>query len=545
MKKRSAILLISAMLVALTAGCSQGNNSNNEESPSATNGGTAKVENLNETGFPVVNEPITLELMGKRGANHGDWANLTYFKELQKLTNIQLTFNTPPQESYEEKKNLAFASEELPDFFFHGELSSRDEAVYGTQGLIIPLEGLIDQYAPNLKKIFEDRPEVKATITAPDGHIYRLPVLSEDFNNYTPHLWTTKDMMAKAGAQSLPTSTNELYQVLTGMKTAGLVPLSAENMDAIRTKLIAPFGKLMSSPKEGFMGETDGKVEFVPATDAYKEYLTFANKLFTDKLLDPEIFSHTSQEFNAKVKAGKVGMVAHIQPNGLYGYNGEAVAKNMEMIPPMTSPINDNAIYQKKSGITQGTFAITKNNEHPEATIRMIDFLYSLRGSILVNTGILLSEEVMNDTSKVVDIKTEYTNALRESIAKKYDNDFEFVQKELTNFIGPKYTSKEYPSKIKPPVANVFYDSQVAEKFEPVSKVAIPQVSLSVDEQKETEIILTDLLTYVTEMEARFIFGEESLDKWDDYIATMKQMRVDELVSIQQAAYDRYMQAVQ
>ena len=43
---------------------------------------------------------------------------------------------------------------------------------YGKQGVLIPLNGLIDQYAPNLKAMMDKKPYLKEAMTAPDGNIY-------------------------------------------------------------------------------------------------------------------------------------------------------------------------------------------------------------------------------------------------------------------------------------------------------------------------------------------------------------------------------------
>ena len=41
----------------------------------------------------------------------------------------------------------------------------------------MPLEDLIEEYAPNITTMFEKYPDIKKTITALDGHIYTLPAV--------------------------------------------------------------------------------------------------------------------------------------------------------------------------------------------------------------------------------------------------------------------------------------------------------------------------------------------------------------------------------
>ena len=50
---------------------------------------------------------------------------------------------------------------------------------YAKQGIIIPLEDLIDKYMPNLQAVFEKYPEYRTMVTAPDGHIYSFPWIEQ------------------------------------------------------------------------------------------------------------------------------------------------------------------------------------------------------------------------------------------------------------------------------------------------------------------------------------------------------------------------------
>ena len=49
----------------------------------------------------------------------------------------------------------------------------------GGDGMIVPLEGYIDQYGGNIQKVYEKFPHVKA-LTSADGHIYSINTVSEN-----------------------------------------------------------------------------------------------------------------------------------------------------------------------------------------------------------------------------------------------------------------------------------------------------------------------------------------------------------------------------
>ena len=70
-------------------------------------------------------------------------------------------------------------------------------------------------------------------------------------------------------------------------------------------------------------------------------------------------------------------------------------------------------------------------------------------------------------------------------------------------------------------------------------QVAFPPIYMENEEQKELQVMLTDINTYVDQMEAKFISGQTSLDKWDEYINELKIMNVDRMIEIYQGAYDR------
>ncbi len=57
------------------------------------------------------------------------------------------------------------AGGDYPDAFHSVGLSTQDLITYGGQGVLIPLNDLIDKYAPNLKKILDENPDIKRGIT--------------------------------------------------------------------------------------------------------------------------------------------------------------------------------------------------------------------------------------------------------------------------------------------------------------------------------------------------------------------------------------------
>ena len=52
----------------------------------------------------------------------------------------------------------------------------------------------------------------------------------------------------------------------------------------------------------------------------------------------------------------------------------------------------------------------------------------------------------------------------------------------------------------------------------------------------------TDIGTYAQTELLRFVVGENSMEQWDTFVDTCKEMGIDECTAIYQTAYDRYLE---
>ena len=60
------------------------------------------------------------------------------------------------------------------------------------------------------------------------------------------------------------------------------------------------------------------------------------------------------------------------------------------------------------------------------------------------------------------------------------------------------------------------------------------------DENTDYSNLYVEIESYVQENNVKFITGERSLDEYDDYRSTLKDMGIDECIKLRQAALDRY-----
>ena len=136
---------------------------------------------VSKTWVPVVEEPVTVKIAAvKRDEVTKDYSEMQVFEELTEISNVVVQWDISEDQGWEEKKNLYFASGDLPDAFYGSEILSMSDLVrYGPQGLLIPIEEMIGPYTPYLNEIFSKRPHFKGELVTPDGHIYALPSFRE------------------------------------------------------------------------------------------------------------------------------------------------------------------------------------------------------------------------------------------------------------------------------------------------------------------------------------------------------------------------------
>lgn len=513
-----AAVLAAAMCTAALVGC----------------GGEDTADNaalVHKEGYPIVDEPITLQVMGEKAAIQGPWEDMEFFKHMEEMTNIHLEFKTPGGENYNELKNLAFASGEMPDFFFSGSLTRQDEFNYGTQGQLIPLQELIDEYAPNIKEMLSQKPDVKKLITIEDN-IYALPSVSD--NGSCINLWINYKWLDKLGITEVPQTTDELYNMLVRFKNedpngngeADEIPLSATKMFGLREVMISYFGNLSADIEV----DEDGKVFFSPITDNYKEYLKFANKLYAEGLLDSEVYTQTVPQWTAKGNDNKLGVTFQAAPFLIYDVQDSEENLKYKLLPPLTSPTNSEAIYPMLStGITTGVFAITSSNKYPEATMRWVDWLYSEEGAIYASH---LDYWQWRDEEH-----TSWENTWPAD-----QQDTEKFRGSLTPACGgavPAWNRSSYFDK-QYDVVNNWLNAQNKEYTFPVARYAFPQLSYNEEEQRIINERKPDITSYVEQMEAKFITGVEPIENFDSFVATIQKMGIDEVIRVSQEAYDKY-----
>ncbi|MDP4152551.1 MAG: ABC transporter substrate-binding protein [Bacillota bacterium] len=503
----------------------------------------ARLANMNKEGFPIVKQPITLKFMVGRNSAQSDWASILTWPTYEKKTNIHIDWDAVLSDNLAEKRNLVLASgQNLPDAFFRCSFSTPDVQKYGADGTFLKINDYLD-YMPNFKQVLDKYDDIRRGLPSVDGSIYSLPGLTDCPEiELNPKIYLNKKFMDNVGA-TMPKSLDDLYNTLKLMLDkdankdgkADEVPLTSNSWKTLRNALMGAYG-LMNRGSTHQNIDIDPKtnnLRFIPTAPEFRQLVEYMHKLYSEKLIDNEIFTIKSSNVTAKVEADLVGGIVHTNTT----LAGNKHVDDFTGITEALQGPNGDKLWTGIRGhmSTKGSFSITKTNQYPEATARWMDYWFSDEGARLYYMG--------------VEGESYYVTS---------DGKYEFI-----------------PEKVKVPEGST-YDQTVA-KFTPYAGGGNPALALSKyfkgaellpipqkcaqDLSKFTPKEVWGFFNYTDEETNRmssieadmfsgfydtaipnFISGQTPLNDqtWADYVAKFDKMGLAEYMKIYKSGYDRY-----
>lgn len=530
------LFLATIMVVTVLGACSNKENGGNNGNKA---GQAASTNMIKETGLPIVNDKITLKVVSPKSPIAPDYNEMTIFKNLEKATNVHIEWNNIPGDGYQEKKNLMLASGDLPDAFYSSGFTDHDLIKYGADGTLIPLENLIDKYAPNLKALFEQRPELKKIITAPDGHIYSLPRAEEmDLINMPNIMVINKAWLDKLGLQ-MPTTMEEYKDVLiafrdkdpNGNGKKDEIPLTWwwQGWCGNEGDMFAWFGLPDTSFENDHRVVKDGKVVYTAIQPEYKSALEYLHGWFKDGLIDPEVTMMDPAKIFAKGKSTDVTLGSFIWWE-IDEVVGTERAKDYVVMPPLKG-VNGNILVGRTNYSEYGRDAlvITKANKNPEVTMRWVDQMYEPKMSAQINWG-PIGEVYEEDASGML-----VNKALPEGVAMG-----EYRQKVAPG--GPFVVLKEHFGTVvdmEPRAKQRLNDLKSYYQQHQV-KEAFPSIFFGTEETETINRINTDIKQVVSLKKAQWLMKGGIENEWNDYVMQLEGMGLQDLMKIWQEGLDNF-----
>lgn len=525
-RQKYTMLSLSVILAGtVMAGCS--GTSDEKQEAAATTGTGAK-----EVSF-LWNGKFTSKIPELKG-----YMDVEAYKEIQKRTNITLKIqdNDPSNLS---QFNIMLASGTYPDIIYVPGTYPGGVAKLVEDGVAIPLNELIDKYAPNYKKLLDEHPEIKKQVMLDDGTIAKFPQVNLDLRrNAWSGTMIRQDWLDKAGLK-MPTTMDEWYTALKAFKSMDMngngkndeIPLGDQNGAGSIATFATAYGLLTSFQ----INPATGKVTYGPYEPAYKDFLTTMRKWYQEGLIDSEFAATDKKGFEAKFTNNMIGAYGGtITGINTYKNQMKGTVPDFKLIgtAPPVGPAGKaySAASQLAQYVPLEGAVISSKCKDKEAAVKLLDYLISPEGSDLQNWGIEgKSYTVENNKKKFTDeILKNPTYEPRVAIS-RYSYPTSGMVK-VMDFDAWASIELQYPEASE---ANQRW-------FDADKKLLLPPLLFKGEESQEISKIMSEADTYMKEMMLKFIMGNESLDNFSKYRDTLKKMNIERSIEIHQAAYDRY-----
>lgn len=551
MKRKSIRRLLCVMLTGamLLAGCGSSEAGGNKESAPASAGTPAAAESTaaaSESGEtaqvsgkgPIVDEKVTYTLACQLSPNWGNPADGEFWQKLEEETNVHIEWVTYLETEADEKFKLLMASGDYPDGFI-GALggSDNDIVTYGSEGIYIPLNDLIDQYCPNFKRrVSEEYPDLIKMITCADGNIYGMPSVLYNPNIYN-NTFINKKWLDAVGA-SVPTTTEEFEAVLKKFKEED--PNGNGEADEIpMTFMFSDWGASDHGPYFGAFGYPlapdyimidNNEVKYLGAQDSFKKGAEWLGQLYAQGLVDRDVFTQDASGMTAKVSQGTVGVFSSWDSKDAGDYAEDYVA-----LMPLKGPDGEqNALLEGITGFYKGRFMITDKAKNPEILMQWVDRFYeNMEVGLNATYGIGPDKE-----------KAWYYDDNNNIVFKKGDElPEEQIRGQQQLPFAPAILGAGVEDFLGNPAKNEINAQlmQYADKFKSGTWQRWPSCYMTVEEKEDIATTETDLQDYSKNQLAKWIAGESDVNAdWDNYLKELENVGLSHYLEVKQQIFDRY-----
>ena len=493
--------------------------------------------------LPAFAEPLMEEPTEVTWATVENWYpsasytdGLEVWERMAEKTNIRINWEVLPDDQYLVSMQTRLASaQNLPDIL---RVPGGDPTYYGQMGLLIPMNDLIDQYAPNIQWYFNEKyPITGKLMRSGDGNYYDIaPIIVESSHTMPNYLMIRKDWLDVVG-KDVPTTTDEWLDVLRAFKEmdangdgdpSNEIPFSGDPLF-----FCGAFGlHLWSSTWQGgFFTDDEGKVYYQFTDDRMVDLLAFLNTMWNEGLIDPDYGNPSADTLLSKFMRNIVGSMNNWPDYGI-GWPQRMAAEypNVDLVP-VVPPIGPNGDQSQEGygSVDSGFAGISKDCANPEAAIKVMDYMWSEEGRIMLAYGIegktydmvdgvpVLNETVLHNPDGLGASDVLRTYGAWPTIP--------WVQQEGC-YLQMMASDPDWAN-----AADTCLAPYYVEPF--------PWMLATKEEQEQLSVMLNDINTYREEQITKFIRGERSLDTFDAFKLEMEGLGLEQVLAIKQAQWDR------
>lgn len=451
-------------------------------------------------------------------------------QEYEKRTGVTIRHlgGVPMQDT---KFSYLLASGNLPDIFLNNWLQypgGPEKAI--EQGYILPLNDVIDRYAPNFKRMLEQHPEIDKMVKTDSGIYYAFPFIRSETERVYGGPIVRKDWLDELGL-AIPTTIDEWHEMLKAFKekkgAAAPVTFRTLFLGERTAGFAGAFGVMGNFYVKG------GKVTYGYMEPGYRDYLATMSQWYKEGLIDKDFAVLDLETVDKKMTSGTsgatIGWHSYIEKYNLTSQSNGSEARYIAAPYPT---LIEGAIpeFGQLDNAYAGTSsaAIKATTNHLEAAVRWLDYAYSEEGSMLNTYGI----EGVTYTMK--DGVPEYTDLVVKNPEGLSSDQVMLQYAHQTNF------------------PMIQRNAQLEWKFEETNQAPevwrntkhenylLPPITPTPEEANELSALMSGISEYVNEAELRIILGVDPITAYDGMVKQLRQLGIERVLEIKQEAYERY-----
>jgi putative aldouronate transport system substrate-binding protein len=511
--------------------------------------------------LPLTEEPATLRILQVQNPAVENYETNTFTQWVQEQTNIQFEWQTAPIDEAQATLSLRLASGDYPDVIMDFNPSPSVLQLYGSQGIFIPLNDLLDQHAPMITSYWDAFPAARTASTAPDGNIYSLPSINDCYHcSMAAKLWINQEWLDTLGLE-MPQTTDEYAEVLRAFKDgdpngngeADEVPLSGSSLAWFGAPDYFFMNSFIYHPGNKLrLIQDGGQVSAIYAQEAWREGTKYLAGLHAEGLLSADIFTNDRDQVRALGNGRDGNMILGSIPAGWFGefmtYTaGESGPWDAyTAAPPLEGP--EGVRYSLNNPFLApiiGTYIVTDKCENPELAVKLADFLgriepttRSVHGEKDVDWRWAYEGEVgINGEQAIWHSITDVANIPSQNVHWSQD--------------GPSIRSSEYrlgQVVENPDAASGGGDLEVLlynltkeryEPYAPAEPMNLPPLYFNEEQANQIATIMPQLETYVDEFFAQAVTGQVDVEaEWENYVANLEAIGLSTFVELHQQVLD-------
>lgn len=529
-RKRIYIGALSSLALGMLVGCG-----------SDSNGSGSAAESSGQINAIFLKHPLTKDI-----------AEMQWLTDAEEEAGVDIAWEQVTAD-WEQKIGPMLSAGDLPDIIT-GPNAINDAQHQQFKGMFVDFSEHLDEM-PNVKEMFEEKPETKSLVTTVDGEIFGLPKYQRFWPTSATKQFINQEWLDNLDLET-PTNWDELHEVLLAFKEEDAngngdpsdeIPMDWAPVTTVGfgffhpTVLLANTGLTpVDGGGQGYFVE-DGEVKNFFTDERYKEFMVFMNKLYADGLINPEVFTQEYTAYQSLARGdgdlAKVGFTFGWEASDRFG---SALADQYASIPALKvsedyseDPSWTYDYYSLNYGTNQ--IQVAADSENLDEVLKFVDELYSEETSMQILFGDLGtniedngdgSYTVLPPADETMDPGTwKWTSTWA-------DNGPMYIRDDLELELGTDMTATLEQLE---PIEDTLNSIDVENDVLPTAFLKYSTEDSNTMAVNNTEMINT-ALTYFGQWMTEGGIEEQ----WDQYLSELENSGINQNIEIIQAAYDEY-----